>query len=212
MHVKVKICGMRDPENIREVATLQPDFMGFIFYKHSPRCVPDDWMLPEINEKILRVGIFVNEHPENILKKVKRHRLDFVQLHGDEPVLVCDKLKAAGVGVIKVFSIDRYFDFRETSRYKGSVDYFLFDTKGKYYGGNAKTFDWNILRQYSQEIPFLLSGGITLDNIQSAAKLSGMNLHAIDVNSGAEVSPGIKDVDQVKRIMENLKSKNEFYS
>ncbi|MFZ2906496.1 MAG: phosphoribosylanthranilate isomerase [Cyclobacteriaceae bacterium] len=207
MSVKLKICGMRDPENILEVAALRPDFMGFIFYGGSPRCVPDDWVLPEIDESIRRVGVFVNENLDVVLKRVKRHRLDFVQLHGDEPVLECEKLKAAGVGVIKVFSVDHSFDFKVTSRYKGNVDYFLFDTKGKHYGGNAKTFDWNILKQYDQEIPFLLGGGIALNNIDDAVRLSGMNLHALDLNSGAEVSAGIKDVDQVKRIVENLKSK-----
>lgn len=207
MSVKLKICGMRDPDNIREVAALRPDFMGFIFYGGSPRCVPDDWVLPEIDESIRRVGVFVNENLDVVLKKIKRHRLDFVQLHGEEPVLRCEKLRTAGVGVIKVFSVDHDFDFNVTSRYKGVVDYFLFDTKGKHYGGNSKTFDWNILQQYDQEIPFLLGGGITLNNIDDTVRLSGMNLHALDVNSGAEVSAGIKDVDQVKRIVENLKFK-----
>ncbi len=207
MSIKLKICGMREPGNILEVSELQPDFMGFIFYPQSPRCVPDDFSLPiGLPTSIKRVGVFVNEKFEPISNTVNKHALDFVQLHGNEPVTLCEELKLAGVGVIKVFSIGEGFDFGAVEPYKNAVDFFLFDTLGKYVGGNASAFDWDILNQYDQEVPFFLSGGISPDNIQDIAKLSEMNLYAGDVNSGVEISPGVKDMNKIKELLMNLKS------
>lgn len=206
MSIKVKICGMREPDNILDVGELQPDFMGFIFYPQSPRYVPDDFRLPaSLPSSIKRVGVFVNEKHEKILNTVNNHALNFVQLHGNESVECCKELKQAGVGVIKVFSMGDSFDFSTTNSYKDDVDFFLFDTIGKFYGGNASAFDWNLLEQYDQEIPFFLSGGISLENIKDISKLSGMNLYAVDVNSSLEINPGVKNIDKVKELLKNLK-------
>jgi len=112
-----------------------------------------------------------------------------------------------GLGIIKVFSVGDDFDFSITKPYKNVVDYFLFDTKGKHYGGNASTFNWDLLKQYDQEIPFFLSGGLTPENIEQVSKLEGMNVHALDVNSGVELSPGVKDVLKIKQLNEILYSK-----
>ncbi len=197
---------MREPDNMLEAGALQPDFMGFIFYPNSPRCVPDDFKLPVgLPSSIKRVGVFVNETSKQILNAVNKHALDFIQLHGNESVEFCEGLKKAGVGVIKVFSIGEGFQFSAIEPYKKAVDFFLFDTKGKYYGGNTSVFDWNLLKQYDQEIPFFLSGGISLENIKDISKLSGMNLYAVDVNSGVEVNPGIKNIDKIKELLINLK-------
>ncbi len=199
---------MREPDNILEVAALRPDFMGFIFYSQSPRCVPIDFTIPaEFPSSIKRVGVFVNEDFEKILSIVQRYNLDFVQLHGDESVAMCVELKEAGVSVIKVFSIGPDFNFEKTLPYKEAVDFFLFDTKGKFHGGNSLAFNWDLMKQYDQEIPFFLSGGISDENVKAVDKLKGMNLHAVDINSSVERHPGLKDVNKVKDFIEILNSK-----
>lgn len=187
---------MRYSANIAEVAALQPEYMGFIFYKQSPRYVGDDFDLPALPESIKKVGVFVNERTECILDKVAQYNLDFVQLHGHEPVDQLVRL-APKVKVIKVFSVDYTFDFDTVQAYKENTEYFLFDTKGEYYGGNSKVFDWNILRKYNQEVPFFLSGGITLQNITEIKNMGEMNIHAIDVNSGVESAAAVKDVQKI---------------
>lgn len=206
MSVKLKICGMRYPVNILEVGSLSPDFMGFIFYDQSPRCVPQDFRIPTaLNESIKKVGVFVDDPFELVFDTVNKHRFDFAQLHGDESVFFCEKLKQAEIGVIKAFSIDQDFDFKCLDPYKKVCDFFLFDTKGKYRGGNATSFDWDLLKRYDQEVPFFLSGGISLANMEQALQLKGLNLYGIDVNSGVELNPGVKDVDRIKELIKIMK-------
>lgn len=204
--MKLKICGMRDADNISEVAALNPDFMGFIFYPKSPRFVGKEFQLPtQLPSEIKRVGVFVNENVKAMLDQVKKIRLDYVQLHGDESVESCKELKEKGVGVIKVFSVDDNFDFKKTEPFKKVIDYFLFDTKGKLYGGNAQKFNWSILHRYDNEIPFFLSGGLTSEDINEVYSLAGMNIHALDVNSGVEVRAGVKSVELIKSFIKKLK-------
>jgi len=185
---------MREPGNIQEVAALQPDYMGFIFYSKSPRFVGEDFKVPGVRNA---VGVFVNETTEKILEK----GVSIVQLHGNESVQQCSELKSKGLTVIKAFSIDDDFDFETTKPYEDVVDYFLFDTKGKLYGGNAYPFDWNKLNEYSQSKPFFLSGGLNAQNLQNLDLLDGMNLYAIDLNSGVEDSPGLKNIEKIKSVM-----------
>ena len=207
MNVKLKVCGMRDAGNILQVASLHPDYMGFIFYPQSPRFIGKDFTLPkEFPNTIKRVGVFVNESTDRIKALVKNLDLDFVQLHGNESVEDCSDLKSSGVGVIKVFSVGSDFDFQITKPYQPVVDFFLFDTKGKLFGGNAKTFDWSILQNYDQKIPFFLSGGLSEDNISAIASLSKMNIHALDLNSGIEIEPGIKSIERLGRYKQELKN------
>jgi len=199
--IEMKVCGMRDPDNILEVSQLKPDYMGFIFYDKTPRYVGNDFSIPDdFPSSTKRVGVFVNEERDVILKKVAKYKLDFVQLHGHESVAQCRELKAAGVGVIKVFSVDDKMDFTVTEPYQLVVDYFLFDTKGKLYGGNAQLFDWNVLLRYDQKIPFFLSGGITPENVEGIKDFPSLNIRAIDVNSGVELRPAYKDVEKIRTI------------
>jgi phosphoribosylanthranilate isomerase len=203
MKLKLKICGLREPDNIQQVAAVLPDYMGFIFYKNSPRFVSDAFAMPQnVPSSIKKIGVFVNETVQQVKRISKQYSLDGVQLHGSESINDCKALKAAGLSVIKVFSVDDAFDFRSVSEYKSTVDYFLFDTKGNSYGGNGYAFNWNKLIEYDQEIPFFLSGGLSPDNVLSVRNLSGMNIHAVDVNSGVEVRPGLKDI----KLIETLKS------
>jgi len=203
--IKLKICGMRNLENIREVSALRPDYIGFIFYAKSPRYVGEDFKLPsDFPADIKKVGVFVNASTEEMLKQVQRLRLDYLQLHGNESSQQCEELKKQGVSVIKVFSVDDDFDFNATKPFKHCVDFFLFDTKGKYYGGNARTFNWNILKNDNHQVPFFLSGGISSYNIKDIKELKGMNLYAIDINSGVEATPGMKDIEKIKNIKSEL--------
>jgi phosphoribosylanthranilate isomerase len=203
--ISLKICGMRDSKNILEVAALQPEYMGFIFYKKSPRYVGEDFSLPVgFPTSIKKVGVFVNEALDSIQQKAKSIPLDFIQLHGNESVENCKQLKQFGFSIIKAFAVDEQFDFEITKPCMEWVDYFLFDTKGKFYGGNAATFEWSILEKYNQQVPFFLSGGLNQENISGIKSLQQMNLHAIDINSGAELSPGFKNVDQIKKIKDSL--------
>lgn len=202
MSVKLKICGMRYPVNIQEVGALSPDFMGFIFYDQSPRFVSTGFRIPQgLLKQIKKVGVFVDDSFERVFDTVNKHKLDFAQLHGDETVIFCEKLRQAEIGVIKAFSIDEDFDFKRLDPYKKVCDFFLFDTKGKYRGGNATSFDWGLLQRYDQEVPFFLSGGVSLSNIEQALQLKGLNLYGIDVNSGVELNPGVKDVDKIKELI-----------
>jgi phosphoribosylanthranilate isomerase len=208
--VKLKICGMRDVDNIMKVTSLQPDYMGFIFYAKSPRFVGNDFSLPEeFPSSVKRVGVFVNESNEVIFRKIDALQLDYLQLHGAESVQQCNELKKHNTKVIKVFSVDDQFDFEAVKPYAGVVDFFLFDTKGKYYGGNAQTFNWSILDRYDQQVPFFLSGGLGSDNISGIKALQGMNLHALDVNSGVEISPALKDVNKIKELKDSIHSYNK---
>lgn len=205
--MKLKVCGMKDRENILEVAALGMDYMGFIFYAKSPRYVGAQFELPAgFPVEIKKVGVFVNEVVGRMLDLGKKVKLDYFQLHGHEPVEVCKRLREEGYGIIKVFSVDDDFDFSITEPYTAVADYFLFDTKGKYYGGNAQVFNWELLRKYGQQVPFFLSGGLNADNLAGLNVLGGMNIHALDVNSGVELSPGVKDLKKIKELKVRLQA------
>ena len=209
--IPVKICGMRDSDNIRMAASFEPDYMGFIFYPESPRYVGEGFRLPEeLSPSIKRVGVFVNETTEKILDAARRVALDCIQLHGNESVEQCEVLKGEGLTLIKVFSVAYGFDFNVTKLYIPVSDYFLFDTKGRYHGGNATTFDWEILKRYDQEIPFFLSGGISPENLDGVASIKGLNLHALDVNSGVEEQPGVKSSEKLEMLFTRLPLKNSL--
>jgi len=190
---------MREDSNIQEVALLEPDFMGFIFYKGSKRFVGNDWIMPQFPSSIKKVGVFVNALKEDILYKAEKYGLDYIQLHGDESVEFCAEL-SEHYEIIKVFSVDGEFDLEETAKYKPYAAYFLFDTKGDNYGGTGSSFDWNILKDYNNETPVFLSGGIGLDNVEQLMDLNHVNICAIDVNSKFEISPGVKDVNKLRKL------------
>jgi phosphoribosylanthranilate isomerase len=204
MSLKLKVCGMRDSSNIAELAGLKPDFMGFIFYPPSKRFAGelDEKALAELGNEIKRVGVFVNAPVNEIIEKVKKYRLDAVQLHGDEMPEVCSILKENGLTVIKVFSVADTLP-ENLNEYKPYVDYFLFDTKTEGYGGSGKKFSWEVLKDYDNEIPLILSGGIGPDSADEIRNLKGLNLYGVDINSRFETEPGLKDV----KLVEDFKKK-----
>lgn len=201
----LKVCGMRNADNIRDVAKLFPDFMGFIFYPGSKRYVGDNFTLPEeFPDKIKRVGVFVNASTDEINRLTERHSLDFIQLHGDESVDQCLKLCERGLKIIKAFQVDSKFDFNTLSIFENCVEYFLFDTKSGGRGGSGLTFDWKLLKGYGLKVPFILSGGISLENIRQSDVLNDARLFAIDINSRFELEPGIKDVNLIRELKKSM--------
>ncbi|MEP6806732.1 MAG: phosphoribosylanthranilate isomerase [Flavobacterium sp.] len=204
--MKIKICGMKYPENIIEVGALLPDYMGFIFYEKSARYF--NGTIPELIKTIKKVGVFVNESVENIIEKINEHNLQAVQLHGEESVVFCEELKNKidnKIEIIKVFSVGDDFNFDLLKPFESVCDYFLFDTKGKLPGGNGTTFDWKILKNYKSDKPFFLSGGIGLEEIAAIKNLK-LPVYAIDVNSRFEIEPGLKN----KNLLTNFKRKLEI--
>ena len=200
-----KVCGMRESDNIRQVATLKPDYMGFIFYEPSSRFVGYDFIIPaELPPSTKRVGVFVNHSISFVKATARKHQLHYAQLHGEESITYCEELGQQDIKIIKVFRVDEDFDFDTTHPFEQVADYFLFDTKGKLYGGNAKPFDWTLLNKYNQSVPFFLSGGINADNIKSLKEYTLFNIHAIDINSGVEDKPGVKNTDKISEIINHL--------
>ncbi|MGL2964370.1 phosphoribosylanthranilate isomerase [Flavobacterium sp. RSB2_4_14] len=205
--MKIKICGMKFPENIGEVAALQPDYLGFIFYGKSPRNFENS--IPILDTSIQKVGVFVNATYEKIEEKVKQYNLDLVQLHGEETPELCAEIETNLVKVIKAFSVDNQFNYNNLSNYNNSCSYFLFDTKGNNYGGNGVTFDWSILAKYHLEKPYFLSGGISLENTTALKEFLikdyAKNCFAIDLNSKFEIEPGMKNAATLTKFIQNLK-------
>lgn len=198
-----KVCGMKHSENIRQVAALEPDYMGFIFYPPSPRYVGDTLdkeVLIRLPKAIKKIGVFVNHDIDEVQRLAEGYQLDFIQFHGEETPEQCRIIKDLGLGVIKAFRLDEQFDFSKLASYISSVDYFLFDSAGAHYGGNGKSFDWGLLTNYDLEVPFFLSGGIDLEILPELPKLSKQQLHAIDVNSKFETEPGLKNVSQLEEL------------
>lgn len=196
----LKVCGMRDEANIKGLIALTPDFIGFIFYPKSKRFVGENFIMPLVPISIKKVGVFVNEALPNLLSLVKKHELDFVQLHGNETVEYVQEVKMNGIKILKVFSVSDVLPIQSMKKYLSLVDYFLFDTKTPEYGGSGRKFDWSILKQYDLNKPFFLSGGVALSDVDDIRGLNLKNLIAIDVNSKFENSPGNKNLALVKEL------------
>lgn len=214
----IKVCGMRDAQNIREVSQLGVDMIGMVFYPKSPRYVEmqsshagiiPDYVKEDINIKSAkspaRVGVFVDDMVQNIVTRVVNYHLDYVQLHGNEPREMCENLRLTldpdirpGIKIIKAISVSDASDIQKYKEYVGAVDLFLFDTKCKTVGGSGQQFDWQVLEQYDGEIPFLLSGGIGPEDASRLHAFHHPKCIGIDLNSRFEIEPGVKDVEKLK--------------
>ncbi|TDQ08171.1 phosphoribosylanthranilate isomerase [Pedobacter metabolipauper] len=202
MNIKLKVCGMKFPDNIAAIAELQPDYLGFIFYKGSKRYVADlsAAVLQSLPAGIKKTGVFVDEEPLQVAALTIQYGLNAVQLHGKETVADCLAIKQllpAETELIKAFGVGASFDFDVLKDYMDVVDYFLFDTQTPGHGGSGKTFDWLILEKYTLNKPYFLSGGISLNSIDELNKIKDTRLYAVDVNSRFELEPGLKDTDQL---------------
>lgn len=230
--VRLKICGMKYQDNIKQVAALQPDYLGFIFYEKSTRHF-DKNQIPEIPKSIKKTGVFVDAELDFVLKKIKTHQLQAVQLHGNESPEYCNSLKRhykeqsdvissqkpdvhdlhkkshhdENLEIIKVFSIKDEFNFDVLKPFEVVCDYFLFDTKGKLPGGNGYTFNWNVLNNYPSTKPYFLSGGIGLEEIENLKTFqqskASKYCYAIDINSKFEIEPGLKDIEKLSAFKNN---------
>ncbi|WP_271406635.1 phosphoribosylanthranilate isomerase [Tenacibaculum soleae] len=210
---------MKYIENIQQVAMLQPDYLGFIFYEKSKRNF--EGIIPELPKEIKKTGVFVNEIPEIVVSLVEEYGLNMVQLHGDETAEYIQRLKIIfkesisekhqkakykTPEIVKVFGIKDEFNFDVLKPYEQIVDYFLFDTKGKERGGNGITFNWKVLEKYPFTKPFFLSGGIGLEQIKELQKIrkTDLPIYALDVNSKFETEAGLKSVKKLKKFKHEI--------
>lgn len=194
---------MRFPENIAEIAELQPDYLGFIFYEKSPRYAGDlaAETVRALPESILKTGVFVNAQEAFIAETVEKYQLNLIQLHGNEPPETCRALRKI-CPVVKAVSVAAANDITASAAtYQNTVDYFLFDTKTPLFGGSGAQFDWSALAAYTGNTPFFLSGGIGADDSERLKTLQHPQLHAIDVNSRFETTPGRKDAMELRKLM-----------
>ena len=234
----IKVCGMRDSENIRAVAELKVDLMGFVFYPKSPRYVQmissQAGIIPDYSEERLqkmmkkaeeepknaelppprKVGVFVDDMPQNIVTRVYNYDLDYVQLHGNELPLMLDNLRRTldpdihpGIKIIKAISVKTKDDVRRWLDYRETADMFLFDTQCEVYGGSGERFDWSVLESYDGDIPFLLSGGIGPDDAERVLAFHHPMCVGIDLNSRFETEPGVKDVARLKAFIDILRTR-----
>jgi phosphoribosylanthranilate isomerase len=201
--MKLKICGLKYSDNIRQIAELRPDYMGFVFYEKAKRYVGHDFIMPEIPAEIKKTGVFVNASAGFILEKARRYKLDLVQLHGEEDPSFC-KTIASDIPVIKAFGIDEEFDLKILDSYKSYCSYFLFDNKTETYGGNAKPFNLSILKDYDNQIPFFIGAGMDMTLFRKIGSME-LNVYGVDVNSKMEIKPGYKDIIKIIRIKNNIR-------
>ncbi len=211
---------MRDADNIRDISALGVDMIGLIFYPPSPRYVqqfssgagiiPD--YAPDMGKTPLRVGVFVDDMPQNIVTRVYNYKLDYIQLHGNEPRETLENLRATidpdikpKIKIIKVISVSSAEDIKKYKEYVGAADLFLFDTKCKTVGGSGEQFDWQVLQAYDGDVPFLLSGGIGPDDAERIKNFHHPKCIGIDLNSKFEIEPALKDVEKLKQFLVKVK-------
>ncbi len=211
---------MRDADNIRDISALGVDMIGLIFYPPSPRYVqqfssgagiiPD--YAPDMGKTPLRVGVFVDEMPQNIVTRVYNYKLDYIQLHGNEPRETLENLRATidpdikpKIKIIKAISVSSAEDIKKYKEYVGAADLFLFDTKCKTVGGSGEQFDWQVLQAYDGDVPFILSGGIGPDDAERVKNFHHPKCIGIDLNSKFEIEPALKDVEKLKQFLVKVK-------
>ena len=201
--MQVKVCGITDIGQAKALDALGVHFIGFIFYPSSKRYVLNNLSLTDLQDfkttKAKKVGVFVNEPLESLLSIVKAADLDMVQLHGDEDLAYCTKLKGI-VSVVKVFRVGALVP--NMDGFDQVTDYFLFDTDSVLYGGTGQHFNWELIKGSTIPKPFFLSGGIGPNDIQGIQVMektkAGKSLLALDINSQFELAPGMKDLEKIK--------------
>lgn len=209
----VKVCGMRQIANISELCKLSPNYIGFIFYPKSPRYA-GEMLTPEITggipSGIKKTGVFVNESFNNILHEAKKYSLDAIQLHGSESVELCRQLKSEGLEILKAINPETIIHTEKLKEYEVVCDFFLFDTPSVSHGGTGRKFNWELLNQYSGNLPFFLSGGIGPDDATEILRLKNKHLAGVDINSRFETAPGLKNIEAVKLFINQLNGLPKF--
>jgi phosphoribosylanthranilate isomerase len=203
-NLKIKVCGMKNTANREAVEKLPVDFLGFIFYPKSQRFVGENTSPGLFESTKTKVAVFVNENAFEILGLAKNFGFDYIQLHGKENPKTCQLLKNQGLTVIKAFNLNEEFDFSVLKAFEKSVDYFLFDTKTEVPGGSGKKFNWEILEKCRGKVSFFLSGGIGPDDAEDIKQLEHPQLFGIDLNSGFEDEPGVKNVEKLNTFITKI--------
>ena len=196
--LRIKVCGMKFTQNRQEIEKLEVDFMGFIFYAPSKRYVGETPEPGLFNSEKPKVGVFVDENAFEILGLAKNLGFEWVQLHGKENPKTCLLLKRQGLKIIKAFNVDENFNFSSTLPFEKVANFFLFDTNTKSHGGSGEKFNWTILEKYEGHIPFFLSGGIGPEDVERIKEIEHPKLTGVDVNSGFEDEPGVKNIGKLK--------------
>jgi phosphoribosylanthranilate isomerase len=198
----IKVCGMREADNIRATEQLGVDWLGFIFWPNSSRYVAT---LPAyLPSAAKRVGVFVDASIEDVTNKANDYQLDIIQLHGHESREYVSEIRNRGLAVMKAISISNRDDIATSKVYEGIANYFLFDTKCKTVGGSGEHFDWSVLNAYDGSTPFLLSGGIGSDDVERVRNFCHPECIGIDLNSRFEISPALKDINKLKQFIQQL--------
>lgn len=204
---------MRDADNICEVELLDINYMGFVFYARSLRFVPESketvYAIRRCTKR--KIGVFVNATAEQMLQKADSYQLHGLQLHGDESPDTCRILRQHGYLVIKAFSVASVDDLKETNHYADDCDSFLFDTKCTGHGGSGRRFDWSLLDTYDGHTPFFLSGGLAPGCAPDIRRLQHPAFAGIDLNSGFEIVPGLKDINKLKMFITEIKTEKNTY-
>lgn len=211
--LKLKVCGLKYDDNIKQIIDCQVDYIGFIFYEKSKRFVENKLTIQN-TKNLKRVGVFVNARMSFICENVLKYNLDVVQLHGQEKADEVIKLRTEilkltphkFIEIWKALSIQNESDLRKAVVYEHLIDKFLLDTKGKYPGGNGHHFDWKLLEKYTYSPPFILSGGISIRDVGDIKKINHSKFFGIDINSQFETQPGLKDPELVNIINKNIKN------
>jgi phosphoribosylanthranilate isomerase len=207
----IKVCGMRNPENIRQVAALTPMLMGFIFWEGSKRSAIglEQKVVAELPEYIRPVAVFVNPTVDQVIATSEKYGIKIVQLHGDETPQMCRELRRRGLTVFKAIGVDSRADLEQAAVYDGNVDLLILDCKSQHRGGTGQKFDWKILDRYPLATPYLLSGGIGPDDVGTIVGSLRKGMAGIDINSRFESAPGVKDLRLLTRFILTLRQYNE---
>jgi phosphoribosylanthranilate isomerase len=209
MALKIKVCGMKYQSNIKALANLLPDYIGFIFYPPSKRFIGvefDKQDIAHLHPDINKTAVFVDAQLHEVIEFCSLYGVKTLQLHGNETPEYCNALQQKDFTVIKAFGIDESFDFNTIEPYLKHVDFFLFDTKTVEHGGSGKTFNWQVLNNYKFDKPFFLSGGLTLENIENALDLKHKQFYGLDLNSKFEIEPGLKDIEKLNKAFELIRA------
>ncbi|MEA2107724.1 MAG: phosphoribosylanthranilate isomerase [Bacteroidota bacterium] len=213
--MKLKVCGLNNKKNIEAVVSLKPDFVGFIFYSQSKRYILKNNLtsvfFDKIPKTVKKVGVFVDASFQKITETFDKYKLDYIQLHGNEDKSFCERLFLKNIPLIKAFAISDTFNFSKLKFYVPYCDFFLFDARGKFPGGNGIKFSWELLKSYSLELPFFISGGISPDDIGNIESFDHEKLYGVDINSRFEIEPGIKNVNQIEKFYKQLNKKSYEY-
>lgn len=203
--LRIKVCGIKLTQNREQLEKLGIDFLGYIFYAPSKRFIGDTPETGLFNSAKPKVGVFVDENAFEILGLAKNLGFEYVQLHGKENPKTCGILKSQGLKIIKAFNVNEKFKFSDTKSWEKVADYFLFDTKTSSHGGSGQKFDWKILEKYQGHTPFFLSGGIGPNDAKSIKELNHPKFTGVDLNSGFEDEPGLKNIEKLKQFIRELK-------